>query len=395
MCWASTSRQAGRGGSPSSSRASMASIAASDSSTSKRLAGAIIARLGSSNLMVGAADTLHQAAHALGRAELDHEVDVAPVDAEIERGGRHHGAQLADRHRRLDLAPLLDGERAVMQANRQVLLVQAPQAVEGKLGLGAGVDEQDRGLVLADDVVDLGQRVATHMAAPGRALVRIDDRDLGRRAGLAVDDLDRLVAHAEVLGQLGRVGDGGREANETGLRRQRCHPSEAKRQMMAALGGRKGMQLVDDDATQACKELLGVGIAQQQRQRLGRGHQEIGRPLALAQATALRRVAGAALGADRQLHLGDRHLEIAADVGGQRLERRDVERMQLALTLGVRQVLARSAALGELDQRGQEARQGLAAAGGRDQQGAPGAGRQPDQRQLVLAGSPAAAFEPA
>jgi hypothetical protein len=36
--------------------------------------------------MVGAADPLHQAAHALGRAHLDHQVDVAPVDAEIERG---------------------------------------------------------------------------------------------------------------------------------------------------------------------------------------------------------------------------------------------------------------------------------------------------------------------
>ena len=176
---------------------------------------------------------------------------------------------------------------------------------------------------------------------------------------------------------------------------ERRQARQAERQMMAALGGGEGMQLVDDDAAQARKELLGVGIGQQQRQRFRRGHQQIGRPLALAQPPALRRVAGAALGAHRQLHLGDRHLEVAADVGRQRLERRDVERMQLALALGVGEVLAGPAALGELDQRGQEARQGLAAAGRRDQQRAPAAGRQLDQRQLVLPRRPAAAFEPA
>ena len=57
-------------------------------------------------------------------------------------------------------------------------------------------------------------------------------------------------------------------------------------------------------------------------------------------------------------HLGDRRREVARDVGGQRLERRDVERMDAA-----------PAALpGQLDQARQEARQRLAAAGRRDQQ---------------------------
>ena len=71
--------------------------------------------------VVGAADALQQARDALGRADLDHLVDAAPVDAEIERGGRHHGAQLPRRHRRLDLAALLDVEAAVMQRDRQVV----------------------------------------------------------------------------------------------------------------------------------------------------------------------------------------------------------------------------------------------------------------------------------
>ena len=99
--------------------------------------------------VVGAADPLHQAAHALGRGELDHQVDVAPVDAEVERRGADHGAQLARRHGRLDLAALLGGQRAVMQGDRQVVLVEAPQLLERELGLGAGVDEHQRGLALA------------------------------------------------------------------------------------------------------------------------------------------------------------------------------------------------------------------------------------------------------
>ena len=283
-----------------------------------------------------------------------------------------------------------------MQADRQVLVVDAPQPVEGELGLRARVHEHDRGLVLADDVVDLGHRVLAHVAAPRQPILRIDDRDLRRRTGLAVDDLDRLVvAQAKIVGELRRIGDGGREADEARLRRQRRQPCQAERQMMAALGGREGMQLVDDDAAQAGEELLRVGIGQQQRQRLGRRQQEIRRPFALAHAAALRRVAGPALGPHRQLHLGDRHFEVAADVGCQRLQRRDVERVQLALALGVRQVLAGLPPLGEFDQRRQEAGQGLAAAGRRDQQRALALGGQLDEVELMLPGRPAATFEPA
>ena len=47
-----------------------------------------------------------------------------------------------------------------------------------------------------------------------------------------------------------------------------------------------------------------------------------------------RRVAGAGLDPDRQPHLGDRRLEIARDVDRQRLQRRDVERVQAAACAG-------------------------------------------------------------
>ena len=246
------------------------------------------------------------------------------------------------------------------------------------------------------DVVDLRHRVVAHVAAPGQALLGIDDRDLRGRPRLALDDLHPFaVSQSQVVGQRRRIGDGGRQADEARPRRQRRQSRQAQRQMMAALGRGEGMQLVDHDAAQAGEELLGVGVAEQQRQRFRRGHQQVRRALALAQAPALRRVPGPAFRPHRQLHLGNRQFEIAANIGRQGLERRDVDRMQFALALGVSQVIAGPTPLGELDQGGQEACQGFAAAGRRDQQGTPATFCQFDQRKLVAARSPAPACEPA
>ena len=97
--------------------------------------------------VIGAADPLHQPRGALGRADIDDEIDVAPVDAEIERRGADHAAQFARRHRVLDLAALGDVERAVMQRDREAVVVHAPEILEQHLGLAAGVDEHQRGLV--------------------------------------------------------------------------------------------------------------------------------------------------------------------------------------------------------------------------------------------------------
>ena len=72
---------------------------------------------------------------ALGRADMDHEVDVAPVDAEVERRGADHGAELSRRHRGLDLAPLARIERAVVKRDRQPVDVDPPQFLEDQLGL--------------------------------------------------------------------------------------------------------------------------------------------------------------------------------------------------------------------------------------------------------------------
>ena len=72
---------------------------------------------------------------------------------------------------------------------------------------------------------------------------------------------------------------------------------------------------------------------QQQRQLLRRGQQDIRRIAPLPLPPRHRRVAGAGLDLDRQAHLGDRRLQIARDIDRERLQRRDVERVQAAAAL--------------------------------------------------------------
>ncbi len=76
--------------------------------------------------MVGPADALDHARGALGRGQLDDQVHVAPVDAEVEGGGADHCAKLTPRHGGLDLAPLFGRERAVVQGDGQAVVVELP-----------------------------------------------------------------------------------------------------------------------------------------------------------------------------------------------------------------------------------------------------------------------------
>ena len=80
--------------------------------------------------MIGAADALEEARGSLRRADIDDEIDVAPVDAEIERGGAHDRAQAPARHRRFDLAPLRYVERAVMQRDGEIVVIDVPELLE-------------------------------------------------------------------------------------------------------------------------------------------------------------------------------------------------------------------------------------------------------------------------
>jgi hypothetical protein len=87
---------------------------------------------------------------------MDDEVDIAPVDAEVERRGGNDGAQPVFRHGRLHLAALADIERAVVQRDRQRVLVDAPEFLKEDFRLAARVDEEQCGTMRLDRLIDLG-----------------------------------------------------------------------------------------------------------------------------------------------------------------------------------------------------------------------------------------------
>ena len=74
----------------------------------------------------------------------------------------------------------------------EVLVVDRPQVLEDQLGEAAGVAEDERGLVLLDQLHHLARGVAARMARPGNAAFGDEDRQVGLGAGIALDQADRV-----------------------------------------------------------------------------------------------------------------------------------------------------------------------------------------------------------
>ena len=147
--------------------------------------------------------------------------------------------------------------------------------------------------------------------------------------------------------------------------RDRAQPRDVERQQVAALGRAQRVQLVEDDGVEVGEQMRAIGVAEQQDELLGRRHQDVGRPHALALAAADGGVAGARLGADRQPHL----LRSASSGCGQRRPRAPSAARYRACA--GRRPCARAVAprCVKADEARQEAGQRLAGAGRRDQQG--------------------------
>ena len=178
------------------------------------------------HLVAGPADPLQAPGDRPGRLDLHDEVDGPHVDAQLEGGGRHQAPQRAPLQLVLDEEAPLPRERPVMGLDQLVALLRrggadglarrrrqrapgvagavagasrllrGPQLVEAggeTLGQAAGVDEDDRGAVLAHQVDQAGVH-------------RWPDRAAGRAGGRAGRRLvGQWRAHrAEVLGRARR-----------------------------------------------------------------------------------------------------------------------------------------------------------------------------------------------
>ncbi len=269
----------------------------------------------------------------------------------------------------------------------------------------AGVGEHDRGAVGLDEVEQtlldvrpdaaplLGRLVAQSCRRHlGHVLHRHDDVDLD---GLALRRLHhrRRSGTAQEGGHLAHRPHRRRQADALGRPlQQRVEPLQAEREMGTALGAGDRVHLVDDDGAHAAQRLARLP-GEDQEQRLGRGDQDVGRvggePPAI--------LGGGVARADRHrdvghrqaepprglLQPGERRAQVALDVDGERLQRRDVD--DAASPLARPPPLASLAPLGRIDRLGrlgrpghalggqpverpQERREGLAGPRGRDHQ---------------------------
>ena len=185
-----------------------------------------------------------------------------------------------------------------------------------------------------DERIKFGERITRRMAGPGQPLAGIEHGNVGRGARVRDNQIGErrrcfgvALRHHETA-QVVRLGDGGGKADARKSRSQTKQPHQAERQQIAPFRGDERMQFIEDDAAQPAEQKWRIGGSQQKRELLRRRQQDIRRIAALALTFRSRRIAGARLDADRQPHFADRRFQIARDVDGKRLERRNVEGVQ-------------------------------------------------------------------
>ena len=172
--------------------------------------------LTSSMLVAGAADALQAARHRRRRFDLDHQIDRAHVDAELERRGGDQRAQVPALEQVFDLGALRPRQRAVMRAHQR-LAGQLVERAGQPLGQAAAVDEQQRRAMrrgsaraAADGSSSrstappapatagpLGCSTGLPIAAMSSTGVCTRDRQLLRRA--RIDDRDRPVGDRAIV----------------------------------------------------------------------------------------------------------------------------------------------------------------------------------------------------
>ena len=153
-----------------------------------------------------------------------------------------------------------------MDADGQVGLIHIPEVLEDIFGEKARVCEDKRRLVLADLLVKLRDRPCRGMPAPGNArFLRKKDLDIGLRALLALDQFNGVeVAPGCEPGTKGLgVGNRCRKPRTAHVGSERLEPGERKREQVAALARRKGVNFVDDNALEAAEQLRRIGIGEQ------------------------------------------------------------------------------------------------------------------------------------
>ena len=275
-----------------------------------------------------------------GLAYLTAQIDLAHVDAELERCGRDQGPEATLFEPRLGGQAVLAREAAVVGrdaggfAARVQALAQMPCDA---LGHAPGVDEDDGRAMpryqIGETVVDLAPHLVRHDGRE-RALRQHEAQVPGTPVA-HVHDVARALA-AEIAGDLIDGPLGGREPDAPqSLTCQGIETRQAEREVGAALGRGHRMDLVHDHRVGGLEHRPPARTGQQDIEGFRGRDQDVRRRAAHAQALGRGGVAGAHPRPDRDVArpqplelAGDprkRRFEVAMDVVAERLERRDVD----------------------------------------------------------------------
>ncbi len=212
-----------------------------------------------------------------------------------------------------------------------------------RAGAVGGADRGGRGRARIGHVLDRHDDLEVELLADARVddlalLVRPTqelgdplERPLRRRKA---DALDRLPRQRDTSGEILRFAlrlPGFRQFElllEQGVHLRVLHvvveALQRQRHVGAALGRGDGVDLVHDHGLHPGQDLPRLR-GHHQIERLGRRDQDVGRPPQHRRAVLLRRVAGAQADGDLGPDPGQRRPQVALDVVGERLQRRDVD----------------------------------------------------------------------
>ena len=338
--------------------------------------------------VTGASRALQEGRDRARGAELADEVHVADVDPELQRSGGHEHLEIAGLEPLLGAQPSLPGQAAVVGGD--VLLSERLGEGPGDpLRHAAGIDEDQRGAVRFDEgaeaPVDFLPDFPRHHRFERRLRQLQRDVALAGVAGVHDRAFPRsppVATTEEARNRLdGPLRRGEADAGD-GTAREDIQALEREGEMGAALVAGNGVDLVDDRGLHAFEHGAPALAGEEDVERLRRRHQDVRRLPAHRLARRARRVAGAHHGPDPRFALsrrgepavdtGERHLEVLVHVVAERLERRDVEHPGRIGERGT------AALPDQRVDRAQEAREGLAGAGRRRDQGmSPGRDRLP------------------
>ena len=236
------------------------------------------------------------------------EIDVADVDAQLERGRGHERLQLSGLQPRFRIEPLLLRQAAVVGRDR-VLAEAIAQVPREPFGHPPRVDEDQCCPMLRDQ---LGEPIVIspptpRATSPLRAATAAPraPRSISRRCPSSTiaavghaGRVDRRSSRPETARLLRSASASRRGRSAAAAGRHLLQPLQAEREVRPASRADDRVDFVDDDGADGAQHLAAALGRQQQIQRLGRRHQDVRRRAQHRRALGLRRVAGSDGGGD-------------------------------------------------------------------------------------------------